>query len=63
MSVSDAWRRKEIIPEQIIPHGNVVDAVSTIVYWAVQHDAAETTHHLHFFAYDNLTQAAVDQLL
>jgi hypothetical protein len=65
--ISDAWHRKETIPERLIPDGNVVDAVSTIVYWAVQHAAAETTHHLHFLPFDNLTREqrkeAVDQLL
>jgi hypothetical protein len=52
----DPIYRNEPIPRRKISDAQVISAVETIAYYAVQQAEAETTHHVHMLPFDNLTQ-------
>jgi hypothetical protein len=52
----DPVYRNEPIPRRKITDAQVISAVETIAYYAVQQAEAETTHHVHLLPFDNLTQ-------
>ena len=52
----DPIYRNEPIPRRKITDAQVISAVETIAYYAVQQAEAETTHHVHMLPFDNLTQ-------
>ncbi len=59
--------RDREIPRRTITDIQIIRALDSIVYYAVQQQANGDTHHVHMLPFDNLSReqrkAAVDQLL